>query len=300
VDHLGDLISTVLQTAAAELPREGMVAVWIALVVGLVIWFRGRKMAKFAFSLFGAVTLGFVGYLAVDSLVSHDSAWMGGIAGLIVGAILGGLLLRFTVAIALALVLALIVPMLTATALQKWGAPPGLREQAHHAADSARTLLLDGVPEVPALPIAQDKAIDALKSADTDSDATDGVERARAFLARLGEELKPVWDEVPEDDRILLAASSLVGAGFGVAIGMLFHRKATALVTAGVGAALWLPAAAVAYRSFPDLPQPEVPTWPGLWAGVWAGTTLLGVILQSRGKNRSSDSKRDEKDSAKG
>lgn len=294
MSHLGDLISTVLQTAARELPKEGMVAVWVALVLGLLIWFRGRKMAKLAFAGIGALMLGLVGFLLADSVAGPGSAWMGGIAGLIAGAILGAMLLKFTVAVALALVGALVVPMLTATAMLKWGTPPELREQAQSLVDSTKGLLLEGVPEVPDLGFAEDRAVDALKSSKAAEDSADGIDRARAFLARLGEEIKPVWEEVPEDDRILLLASSLVGAGFGFVFGLFFHKKATAFVTAGIGAAVWIPAAAVAYTSFDSLPHPESAVKPAVWAGLWIGATILGVILQSRVGRKSSDSRREQ------
>lgn len=295
MNHLGDLISTVLQTAARELPREGMIAVWFALIVGLLIWFRGRKMAKLAFAGFGAVVLGMVGFVIADSIGDGSSAWMGGAVGIIAGAILGSVLLRFTVAVALALVFAVVVPMVSTTAMQKWGTPPELRAGAQSAADSTRALLLDGVPEVAKLPAAKDLAVDALRSSEDGKEVADGLDRARAFLARLGEELRPVWDQIPEDDRMLLGASSVVGAGMGFLIGMVFHKKATALVTAGVGAALWVPAAVVAYSSFPQVPQVEIPSWPGLWAGVWAGAVVVGVILQSRGRKQASDTRRQQK-----
>jgi len=294
VNHLGELISTALQTAAHELPKEGLAGVVIILIIGLVIWFRGRKMAKLAFAGFGAAALGLIGFVLADWVGLGASAWIGGVVGLLAGAILGTMLLRFTAAIALALVLAFIAPMVTATAMVRFGTPDGVREKVKDAADSITTPFLEDVPIVDSFDDAPDLAIDALGK-DNSDDLSDGVERARAFLARLGEELRPVWEQVPKDDRILLVASSVLGMALGFALGMVFPGKATTLITAGVGAALWLPAAVVAYSAQDVLPHREIPTWPGLWAGTWAVVTVIGVFLQSRAGRHSTDRNRDKK-----
>jgi len=294
VDHLDELIATALQTAAHELPTGGLAAVWIALVVGLIVWFRGRKMAKIAFAAFGAVCLGFVGLVGADAMGAGGAAWIGGIVGFLIGAVVGSVLLRFTIAIAVALVLAVVAPMIAATAISKFGTPPGLTEKAHKAlGDTA--LFLDGVPIVDSLPDGVDKAVDAFGPSSETDKPTDTVERAKAFLARLGEELRPVWEQVPEQDRVLLRLSSLLGAGIGFLSGMIFPRKATTLVTAGVGAGVWVPAGIVLWTAYPQLPKVEIPTSSGIWAGVWAGATIVGVILQSRGKKQSADTQRDPK-----
>jgi hypothetical protein len=294
VEHLDELISTALQTAAHELPLAGMAAVWIALIIGLVVWFRGRKMAKLAFAGFGAAVLGFIGFLAADALGAGSAAWFGGGVGLLLGALIGAILLRFTVAVAVALVLALVSPMVAASAIQRFGSPPGLSDKAHSALDES-VLFLEGVPIVDALPDAADTAIDAFGPDKPSDDLVDGVDRAKAFLARLGEELRPVWEQVPERDRLLLGLSSLIGAGVGFAFGFVFTKKATTLVTAGVGAALWLPAGIVLWTHYPAMPDVNIPTSSGLWAGVWAGVSIVGVFLQSRGKKHSADTERDPK-----
>ena len=294
MEHLDELISTALQTAAHELPLAGMAVVWFALIIGLIVWFRGRKMAKLAFAGFGAAVLGFVGFLAADALGAGSAAWFGGVIGLLLGALIGAILLRFTVAVAVALVLALVSPMIAATAIQRFGSPPGLSEKAHDALDEG-VLFLEGVPIVDSLPDAADNAIDAFGPTKPSDDLADGVDRAKAFLARLGEELRPVWEQVPERDRLLLGLSSLIGAGIGFAFGMIFSKKATMVVTAGLGAAMWLPAGIVLWTHYPALPDITIPTSSGLWAGVWAGVTVVGVILQSRGKKSSADKERDPK-----
>jgi len=106
-----------------------------------------------------------------------------------------------------------------------------------------------------------------------------GTARVRAFFAQLADELSPIWKDLPARDRALLILASITGWAVGLALGMVIPKKSAAIVAAGAGAALWLPAALWLAHAAGMSPN-AIPNDGLLWLGIWAGLSVLGAGIQ--------------------
>lgn len=111
------------------------------------------------------------------------------------------------------------------------------------------------------------------------------------FLTQVAQELRPHWDGLNLRDRILLIGAGVLGSTLGFLLGMTFAKTATAFLTAGIGAAIWLPGAVyLAHAGSPEFASRlALPTL--AWVGAWAALSLVGGGLQWMTRPKSSDSK---------
>lgn len=105
-------------------------------------------------------------------------------------------------------------------------------------------------------------------------------ERARGLLERGAER----WAGLPEAHRGLLKVLAGIGGALGLVFGIASPRRAAALVTGLVGAALWIPAVNWLWSGVLGLARPE---WLMLgtagWVIVWGGVGLIGAGVQWSG-----------------
>ncbi|MEM8834783.1 MAG: hypothetical protein AAGD00_03080 [Planctomycetota bacterium] len=111
------------------------------------------------------------------------------------------------------------------------------------------------------------------------------------FLTQVAQELRPHWDGLNLRDRVLLIGAGVLGSTLGFLLGMTFAKTATAFLTAGIGAAIWLPGAVyLAHAGSPELAgKLALPTL--VWVAAWAVLSLVGGGLQWMTRPKSSDSK---------
>lgn len=298
----------------AEL-MQAMPAAWtlllgVALVLGLVLWCFGGRLAEK-----GAMITGFVlgglgaaalaaglssgavpvggGAEAVAESTSNNGLWVLaiGIGGALAGVLLAWLLFRFWMAATAAVLLAAVVPI----AAMIWtGNPPPLS-----SIQNAQEVTLDALGAGESDPEAQRLRERALLDAATSESALSGTAKEKAvaaadalfdrekFSADLQsvwrqqiEEVKVWWQDMEPGPRRFLMAGAGIGALVGLALGMILPTVAASLQTAMVGALLILFAGRTLLLKY-------VPGSEGLMPGSWRGVllslgliTLLGVLIQ--------------------
>ncbi|MDX2114651.1 MAG: hypothetical protein SFZ24_03390 [Planctomycetota bacterium] len=115
-----------------------------------------------------------------------------------------------------------------------------------------------------------------------------GGEIIGAFVRHAAWQLWAFWNEdVTPSGRIALMMSAVLGYLGGLALGLALPKRAAAVTTALLGAAVWLPSAAYLAIAL-GLPMSEsMPADPGVWLLAWAavaGAGLLWQLARSGGK----------------
>jgi len=282
-------INTVLDT----LSNVGLVAGGVALLVGLVIWLIGRKIARPACAVGGlavGMTLGFAG---AQQLLGGQSAILLGIGAAVIVGILAYILFRVWMGISLGLLLALLTPV----------AGLAYRGDAQPVAPTTHQELM--IPDSLLAPNSSDPAnAPAPAPGRADGDAASGGvsgaasggtsggslgDRMRGVYQQQKDELLAWWASLGATGKALVAACSAGGAMVGLILGLLFPYLAATIQTAAVGGGLML------LGVWPLLPRFA----PG-WAEAFPPTTrlivlalglitLLGVVLQWTLFGRKSD-----------
>lgn len=235
----------------------------IALFGGLVLWVAGARLVRPIFAVIGLLAGGLLGYLIAPALGPED---VGGVAvstiglagGGLVGLIIAALLYRLAVAGSAGLALGaagLLGTAVFVTANPDPGrSPPPPRERS--------SLLLPGV----ALP--------------GQSRETTRTEQARLVASLVRAEAGDRWDTWTIREKAILAAGLAVPAALGVAAGLFAPRRTAAVISAPLGAALWLGGAAGLMASAGGEPSRIVGSTPTAWAIAWGAVTLAGLALQ--------------------
>ncbi|MGP1347067.1 MAG: hypothetical protein ACTS3F_10430, partial [Phycisphaerales bacterium] len=123
----------------------------------------------------------------------------------------------------------------------------------------------------------------------------EGAGKARAFFTQLWDELAPHWNAQGERERLLITASGIAGLLLGVALGMILPKKSAGLVTAFIGAAMWLFAAMWLLNLAGWAGADWLPKTATAWTITWAITALIGTLFQWTGAIRSGAKKHSSK-----
>lgn len=262
-------ISQFASTKLSELPLSAHAIVLGVLIGGAILWLFGQKSMRLGFTLVGLFGGGFLGLvipaafnLAVPPLVG---AAIGGVVGLIVGATL----FRATVATSLAVIFAVAAPLVAAAVM-------GVRFQ-------------------PPEPIIPDLNISGMlgEEDDTPDDAAELIhqsgEKLRTFVAQLGDDVRPQWEALPQQQRTTLIAAAVVGALVGAGLGGLMPKRMAALMTGFVGAALILPSAAWLFSAMSENAHKWLPRAPLAWLALWLVLGVIGASVQWGRSGRRAD-----------
>jgi hypothetical protein len=276
MNTMHDWLSQILASTSTlrELPPAAHALAIGGLITGLALWLFGGKLLKPAFALLGLVIGGMLGFLLVPAFFSTTilgvpSPYVGLGLGLLLGLIQGLVLFRFSMAICTALILGL-AATLGAAAWMKF-------EPLKRAADVANQPVSTLTGSVPAgassltIPT-REEAIEKLRPV---------AERVGAFLDDAGEQLKSEWTKLTPRQQGTLVISGLAGILGGLILGLVFPKKSSALVTALVGAAVWIPCAAwLAIAA--NAPGNERLNFTAFtWLLIWLGVTILGLVIQA-------------------
>ncbi|MEM1107144.1 MAG: hypothetical protein AAGH99_00450 [Planctomycetota bacterium] len=308
------------------MPAAWTVLLTAAVVVGLVLWAFGGRLAEKGAMLTGFV-LGGLGAAAlaaglssgtippevaeatgeagevVAERTSNDGLWILaiGIGGALAGVLLAWLLFRFWMAATAATLLAAVVPIV---AMIWTGNPPPMS-----SIQGAQDVTLDALgagesdPEAERLrALALEKSAEA-RSAFSSSSAKDRAvaaadalfDRERFYSDLQGvwrqqvDEVKLWWSEMDPGARRFLVAGAGVGAVIGLVLGLILPAVAASLQTAMVGSVLILFAGRTLLLRY-------VPGAEGLMPGSWRGVllslgliTLLGVLIQWTMRKKTDD-----------
>ena len=112
------------------------------------------------------------------------------------------------------------------------------------------------------------------------SAAVSAAEQVRTMVTNLLDGGRDWFADLPGDQQVLMIGVTIVGAAVGFLLGFSFPGRVSAVGTAFVGAAIWLPALVWLIR----LIGVEVSTtsqWSPLsWLVIWVTVSMAGVLLQ--------------------
>jgi hypothetical protein len=289
---------------------QSMPAVWTLvlaalLVVGLVLWVFGGKMAKAGVMVSGFVLGGLCAMALAAALGEPGEAGLGGsglwimaigIGGALAGLLLAALLFRVWMGATAALLLAAVVP--AAAMVWQGNAPPlsavrGTQTAALDAmgagesdptAEAIREQVEQFRASVHGDEAADPESADTAMSAEQLADALFDQEQFRDELAGVWsqqvEEVKAWWRDLPAGQRRFLLAGSAVGGVVGLILGLIVPLIAAAVQSALVGGILILFAGRALLLQY-------VPAAAGVMPDSWRGVllslgliTLLGILIQ--------------------
>jgi hypothetical protein len=281
-----------------------------ALATGLVLWLIGRRVLKPMVAVLFALLGGAIGFVVVPMtiLAGSVSVYVGLAVGAAIGALLGVILYRFAMAIGLGLVLGVAAP-LTVAAVMSFKAD-------HHAdgapAAQAPSGVVQGEPngdaEADTLParVTEEvirRQIDSLSKqleTDTTEPITEGeaaapkpadttaleevvrtaADRVEAFARAVADDVATGWGQLSPRHRLILTGSAGMGLALGIILGVVLPAWAAGMVTALLGAGVWLAAGtwlalAIGAPGSEHLQRPARE-----WLVIWLGVSLLGVCVQ--------------------
>jgi hypothetical protein len=320
--------------ALSALPVGAHLTVVVAILVGLALWLFGRKLAKPAFLLVGGLLGAAAGFLLLPAfgtpaIAEVPSPYIGLGVGAAAGLIVAGFVFRFTMALASAAVvgiaallissiyvtanppdpdqttavstpaLASIAPPLTLYQLRLPGVPTLDRGRAIPVGRFQPESDLD--PPAPADPLADPADLPATSEAEPSAPDSleDTAQRVRDFLAVLSSEIRLVWNSQPEEGRLIVLGSTVIGAALGFIIGLAAPNRAAIVITSMAGAAIWLPSA-VALAHALQTPFRDALVWgPRAWLIAWLVTSAIGVASQlvlARRRGNNDDGEGDDSD----
>jgi len=247
----------------------------LTLIAGLILWLAGRKVLKPVVAIAGAGLGGILGSSMAPSMgLGNVHGVPSDAIGLMVGAILGIIaavaVFRIAVAATAAGTVSLAGLVVAAAVMQF---TPG----ADRRPDNPLLVHQTAAASVTAIPaLAQDGPTPPSPAG-----------RVQDFVGNSLDQALAIWEQYPPQDRLILAAAGLIGAGIGLAIGMMMPKKAVAAGTAIIGPALWIPSAISLVETF-RLPGHD---WvsnatPAAWAGAWFMAALIGYLFQAGGANK--------------
>lgn len=106
------------------------------------------------------------------------------------------------------------------------------------------------------------------------------AEQSKAFLAYVRDSARAEWDARTSRERVVILGSGMAGMLLGLIGGVIFPKRATALITALLGGAIGLGAGVALLRALAGLGPDALAFSPQTWAIVWVGTAVIGVCLQ--------------------
>lgn len=272
-DMLGWLASTA--TAIGDLPAAIHLFAGVGLVVGLIMWLLGKKLLKPAFALLGMFVGGVLGFLLAATVlpatvVGVPAIYLGLGVGAVLGLVQGLATFRFAMAISASLIVA-IAATLGAAAWMKF-------EPLQRAAEVAGRSPIELAPEI---------RPPSLTSAENLKAAMKPVgEQVGAFVDEAREQLRQEWIALSTKQQTTIVLSALGGALVGLIFGLVFPTRASAGLTAMLGTAVWLPAAAWLLAAA-DVPFREHLRQSALvWLIVWIIVAAVGWTLQLTVMNR--------------
>lgn len=270
----------------------GVVPVVLLIALGLVMWVAGQRVLKAALvsaGLLGGAALGWAVGLALD--IGIHPAIPTGIGAVGLAAIMA-LTYRLAVAAALAIVLGVAGPLAVLTVAELQG-----RYDRQAALESFRENLRDdeSAESWPGLepsidefdewlrPGADERPETAEETGEPEAQSpssgfTTAVAEVRDGIATLGRALSEWWGSAPDELKVPIGLSAVIGALLGVLLGALSPQACSGVVTASGGSLLWLGGVATL------LGMLGVEGWMPFsvrgWLIMWGAVSVLGLAIQ--------------------
>ncbi len=271
-------------------------------ILGLMLWTGGRRLARPAMAILGLLLGGLVGWFVGSVLGLGLVTWAIALAAGGVLAFLAAQLKRMAVTAGLSIILGLtaggsvVFVMSAIHAAKEAGAEPPAAFEPPDPADpwtaGAPKDLIDFLNEI-RVSTEPESLVERAAEADADTQAAEAAKESAARARALGEELlraaREALAESPREAVAGVISAAVVGALLGLTLGVLTPAFATALMTALLGAAIWLGCGTgVALR----LGVPGVSWLPDSWLGwlaLWSVTAVIGLCIQWMHRHKSAD-----------
>lgn len=217
------------------------------------------------------------------------------VAGGVFGALLGGIAYRFSIVATAALMGTALLPIATAALFLLLPNPPFQDPPQPRPEFATEPAPDDAVsPDASGLMPSNLDALEAARDlADEDiQDIADAIEDAvnalRPVVTASVDAATPYWDRLSTQQQLLTILAAVAGLFIGMASGMFLTNTTAALITAGLGTALYLPAGLwlLAAAQVPGLDR--LPAHPALWLPIWLVLTAAAVVIPRRKKKQQS------------
>ncbi|MFT5424017.1 MAG: hypothetical protein ACI89L_001809 [Phycisphaerales bacterium] len=318
-----EMLSTGVLTLAQSAPEGAWVPMLGAFAGGLVLWIMGGKVLKPAFAIIGAALGGFAGIVVVPltGLPAFEVAGvllqpqvLGMVIGGLIGLAVAVALFKFIITLGASVVFAAagvltgliwlsVSGQSTVTGNTEAGEVAALAAEETGGAYDAVRGELARIGEDLALDQATDAAGDGAASLTGDEAAEaakeqlrSAAEASRAFIASIRDTAMAEWDRRSTKERAVIFGGGAAGFVVGLLAGAIFTRRATAIITALAGSAVWLTAGVALLRGPIGLDADKLAFSPNAWAVVWGGMSFIGLVLQLGVVNKKRSSKRDDDD----
>ena len=287
-----------------SLPKAVLFLPGLGLLTGLVMWLTGRRVVRPVFAIFGLLGGGILGFfflpmLGVEEIAKAPSPYIGLIVGAVGGLVAGIMAFRFAMAVSTAAVAA-IVASLGASVYLSYAAPmPDATDQTQ-AGLSADAQMLDGVAIEQPFVDEETNESDQDQANTTDLESTEpnaeeepldltelairsASARTRAFLKELWLEISAAWSNLSPGHRLAISGSCMFGAVSGLLIGLVAPVRASAVVTAMLGAAVWLPSVSWLAHALNVPGKGMLDRGAMGWLVIWIVISLIGTVFQFTG-----------------
>lgn len=284
-----------LLSAVHALPWGVHAGIAFALIAGLVLWCTGRRVLKPVVVTVAAAFAAVLGFILIPVLAPDAgvSSVFGAIGGGVIGLLAGYLLYRFVLAVTFGVTLAAGAAMVAAAALSLASSEHPLTPQItlgqnrdisyppadRMSPDDSESAALFTLPPPSAPPLPTPLAATWLEPVSPKEVA----DSARDFVECLQWQANEAWSASSTRTRFIVGGAGVIGFLLGLLLGFSLPAWAAGVVTALVGAAVWLPsavwlifAASAPGREWLDLP-------PAGWTIVWFVVSLLGLAVQWAG-----------------
>jgi hypothetical protein len=271
---MNDLAQTIQQ-----MPWTAMAPVGLLMVLGLLLWARGRKVLRTGFALAGLIVGGAAGWVLGESLNIGIPPWVTAIMTGILLCCVAALAYRFAMGVALALVLGAAAPLSVLT-LHEWKGVPSqsaLDKMNEQSADAIASVKADGDAAKATVRNALDNAELALG---LEEDKNEQLELLRTYAQQLFDAVHVEWGKTPESLRPTLIASGVIGFVIGGLLGVLFPAVSASIVTAFGGSMLWLGSAHILLLRAGAGDSFFMPRSSMTWLMVWLAASIIGLALQ--------------------
>lgn len=279
------LLQEAVPAAAAvrDLPFAVHGVILIGLIAGLVLWIFGRRVIHVAFGGIGLALGGAFGFLSapalgVPEIAPFSAPYVGLFAGCIIGLVGAIVMYRIVLAVSAGVCVSLAAVLIAAVGLGVSLTPP--------AADGPSTQTAETPAHSEAGRTQKDESgerTDVLAAIT----ASETGERVRVFVSASARNLSDAWQAIPLAHRAVLVFCGFGGLIGGFIAGLFLPRWSASVVTALMGAAVWMPCAAwlvyaagLAGGSARDVPA-------AAWLLGWVGLGMIGAASQIIGVRRS-------------
>jgi uncharacterized protein YcfJ len=254
-----------LDTVVQSLPTVATLALIGLLVLGLILWLMGRKLARPACIISGLVLGGLAGFAIANRLSDQGSYVLPLTLGAaIAGALLAALLFRVWMGLSCAVLLALVAP---AASLVWQGSTPIFDLQP------AQVALTEAEASPPS-----DNGATAPPTAESALAAI--TQRLRQGYEAAAEVVRNWWDDLAPATRSLVIGASVIGAIIGLLLGLILPNTAAIFESALVGAMLIFFAGRTLLREHLPEQTAWLPATPRAMLVTLGLITILGLLIQ--------------------